>query len=280
MTANKKKKPANNPVRGFATTSIPAKPRAKDEPINTEGTGKTNANQDSNQVFENSKHPASSINPSGVGVDIHKLTPEDLEAHLEESALQLLLENSGEKSKKAAARQVVRLKTEKRLLRPQSERIDVNRWLPEEIVELIFRLYQLQQKAPNINLEMDSKQKFLPISDEDLITKVWTLELVCSQLGFTKEDIRCAIHALIRSFKSGRFLELSVCKDLIWGLGECLDSLTLMCHPKNLPDYEAQSIDTGSKTNKKIHRENKFIAFGESSCVGISTLDAFSTIPH
>ena len=280
MAAKKKKKSTNNPVRGFATTSIPAKPRAKDEPTNIEDTEKTNADYNCNEVFENSKHPASSINPSGVGVDIHKLTPEDLEAHLEESALQLLLENSGEKSKKVAARQVVRLKTEKRLLRPQSERVDVNRWLPEEIVELILRLYQLQQKALNINLEMDSKQKFLPFSDEDLITKVWTLELVCSQLGFNKGDIRSAIHALIQSFKSGKFLELSFCKDSIWGLEECLDSFALMCYPTNLPDYEAQSIDTTSKTNKKIHRENKFIAFGESSCVGIPTLDAFSTIPH
>ena len=261
MAPNKKKKPTSNPARGFATTSIPAKARKDDERNVAENIEEKSADQ--NSALQELNHPAFAITTHELGKDTRKLTPEELEDHFEESNLQLLLEKHGERSKQVATRQAVKLKTEKRVLRPQSEPLKVNRWLPEETIILILEMHASQAKGLSFEVDFSNRQKIGIKSEDDLIIKIWTLELVLNQLEFNKEDFRNAIQSLLSRVKSMESLELSTGKDLIWGLEECIDSLALNCHITRLPGYEPQKTATRSKITKDVYQKEVFTDLGK-----------------
>lgn len=261
MAPNKKKKPMSNPARGFATTSIPAKARKDDEHNVAKDIEEKSADQ--NFALQELDHPAFAVTTHKLGKDIRKLTPEELEDHFEESNLQLLLENHGERSKQVATRQAVKLKTEKRVLRPQSEPLEVNRWLPEETVTLILKMHESQAKGLSFEIDFSNKQKVAIKSEDDLIIKIWTLELVLSQLEFNKEDFRNAIQSLLSRVKSTESFALSAGKDLIWGLEECIDSLALNCHITRLPGYEPQRTATRSKITQDVYQKEVFTDLGK-----------------
>lgn len=262
MAPSKKKKPVGNSARGFATTSIPSKLRVNDERTFAENAEKTKVDQKSTPILQDLDPPALASIVSDPGKDLRKLTPEELEDHFEKSNLQLLLEKHGEKSKKIATRQAIKLKTEKRVLRPQSVRLDVSRWLSEETIVLILRMHQSQAKTLINEVDFNVDQKISIKSEDDMINKIWTLELVLGQLGFQKEDFRKAIQSLLFMVKSTRTLESSVGKELVWGLEECIDFLALTSSIDNLPNYEPQSTGIRSKINKEIYQDDQFTGFG------------------
>ena len=87
----KKKKPASNPARGFATTSIVSKNKIEDnvaveEPITAETAS-------SGPVQLTSPALKYGLDPE---MQLHELSPDQLEKQLEESELQLLVEKHEE----------------------------------------------------------------------------------------------------------------------------------------------------------------------------------------
>ena len=244
----KKKKPASNPARGFATTSIASKPksqdnRLQDEPVLPNGDSPS-SDVESNKDQVDRIGPQSSID---VSRGLYELSPEELESQLEESDLQLLLEKNGEKSKKDALRQVDRLRTERRTLRPQAQYLNTRAWLPSELMQQLMDLSNNQTHDENPNAERDDRQSRPILSEDGLVIKLWTLEQVLFQLGFSQERTNIAVSQLLNKDYS---IESTYGRDMIWGLESCLDWLALVCELEEMPDYEMLGSQNHIKTIK------------------------------
>jgi ATP-dependent RNA helicase DHX29 len=229
----KKKKPASNPARAVATTSIASKqklelPETVDELAALNETKDTSEARDTEQPAT----PTSSLVPKEKA-----LTAEEFEKQLEESELQVLVEKHAQKSKRDAARQKSRLETERRLLRSQAESLNTRKWLPPELMEEILDLIKAEGRFTGHTNEANSK----PASEEELTIRLWTLQQALLGSGFVEEKVGLALRQVLDiSDKIG-----AGNKDTIWGLEEALDWLARNCSREELPDYDNWQRRTG-----------------------------------
>ena len=259
MPSNKRrKKPVNNSARGFATTSTPSKSKVDDdrgkdiaEPI-TES-----ENLDLNK--DECNNPLKAIVTEELQKELHELTAEELESHFEESNLQLLLEDHGEKCTKDASRQYNRLITEKRVLRLQSERLEVRSWLSDEYIQEILDLLKAQTNPDNLNNESVRALIDSDISESDLVVKLWALEKTLGRLGFKQDLIRLVLQSLLKRRQS---TQLNTGKESIWGLDDCFDIITLLCNLKETPSYEHQPTHARPKLNKTMEQGKRYEGYG------------------
>lgn len=223
----KKKKPAANPARGVATTSIQSKTKtesAKDtdsadasEPVTSTKTG-TPAVAEADRV-----EPGAAPRQR----EVHELSPEELEARLETAELQQIVDKHAVKVRKEVARQTARLSTDRRLMRGHSYFLSVKHWLPEELMQLIFEYTfadtELQRAA--------SKAQSLPLGD-DLVAKVWLLrEILLSTVSVER------VNQVV-----GFLLANPPAEGQVWGLEESLDWLALHCEVSELSDYDEATV--------------------------------------
>ena len=234
----KKKKAAANPARGFATTSSVSKSKVADidvfdEEITTPVIAAANQKQD---VHQNQDDPAHKEK------ELSELTPERLEAQLEDSELQLFVEKYGPKSKKESTRHVSRLETERRLFRGQTEYLRISSWIPEEIAELILghlESQKLNDGSPSVGT--NPAKEIVPPPD-DLVAKVWTLRRALEGLGFLKQPVQEAIGWLLASLQPIEQDSAFSSKDSLWGLEQCLDYLAISCNIDDLPGYDSHQV--------------------------------------
>ncbi|KAI9668434.1 MAG: hypothetical protein M1831_001188 [Alyxoria varia] len=252
---NKKKKPAANPARGFATTSIASKPKQKSEPES----GNESSVKDSQNVSSTATPAKAASEPSKHVEDgqrkekeLHELSPEELEQRLEETELQNLVEKISTKTKRDSSRCVNKLQTDCRLLRANAHQsVQTKNYLPPEVTQQILGLAAEDvSKGRYFALETGNesrKRKRLP--EDDTTAKLWTLESVLLALGFTKDGVREALRhvldypPLVDSESFGG----------IWGLDECLDWLVLNVEEDKLPLYDTQ---TGKPREGILERDN------------------------
>ncbi|KAK6205772.1 translational activator of GCN4 [Pestalotiopsis sp. IQ-011] len=241
----KKAKPAANPARGFATTSIAAKvARVEDtDDSSTSTTPKTAAVSSSTTTTKaTSAVPAEATPGPTATSQQEELSPEEFERQLEESELQLLVEKLAVKVKRDAQRQRSRLETDRRLLRGQAEAIHTRKWLPQELMDQILDLIKAEYRfaASSMTAESASPAKLLP--EEDLMTKIWTLQQTLVAAAFPEERVESVLrHVLDIAPYIG-----AVPKDSIWGLDEAFDWLARECTKEELPGYE-QRYKTGGR---------------------------------
>ena len=239
MAPNKKKKPASNPARGFATTSVASKLKVHDSaPASELVLPNTDLPSSSDDTSQDQTKTVKSQSLNALKKELHELSPEELERQLEESDLQLLLEKNGEKSKKDAFRQVSRLRTERRTLRPQAQHLNTRPWLPPELMQQLTDLLNDQSSDGNFNAEVEDRQSGSSISQDDLVIKLWTLKQVLYELGFSQERSNLAVRQLLDEGRPRQSLNQNTGKDSIWGLEACLDYLAAVCEPGEMPDYE------------------------------------------
>ncbi|KAM3449944.1 hypothetical protein MY3296_006472 [Beauveria thailandica] len=230
MAGNKKKKkPTANPARGFATTSIAAKPRPeatelelaapadaphdkKDAPPPTEEAPKTDGNNTAEK----------------------ELSAEEFEKHLEESELQLLVERLAQKCKRDAARQRNRLETDRRLLRGQAESVNSSKWFNTELMEHIQDVISGETRFSLSSLSTESHGGGRLPSEEELVARLWTLQLTLQSAGFQEHRVRSVVKHILDITTSIS----APGKDLIWGLEESLEWLARECDVSELPAYE------------------------------------------
>ena len=259
MPSNKKKrKPANQSVRGFATTSIPSKSKVDDD----QGNDVVEPIAESKKLDANKVECTDSLDASVTEEppkELHGFTADELESHFEESNLQLLLEDYGEKCTKDATRQFSRLTTEKRLLRLQSERLEVRSWLPDEYIQEILDLSKAQANIDNLDNEPVRALPDSDISESDLIVRLWTLEKTLGRLAFKQDLIRLVLQSLLSRRHSA---QLNTGKESIWGLDECFGIITLLCDPKETPLYDHQLNDARPKPNKIMERGKRYESYG------------------
>ncbi|KAF2213674.1 hypothetical protein CERZMDRAFT_39467 [Cercospora zeae-maydis SCOH1-5] len=224
----KKKKPAANPARGFATTSVASKPKSEDASeansavpsgIATPAAQKTAA--------ESMVQQAVSAPVPDAARELHELSPEELEAQLEASELQQFVEKHASKVKKEAARQVARLQTDKRVLRGQSDYLGVKAWLPDEITQQILDLIISDMKHDTAS----QKRSTLPPDDES-VAKVWSLRQSLFDLDLPPARVDDVLQWIIANPPA------EPSSGTLWGLEECLEWLALHCLPGELSEYD------------------------------------------
>ncbi|KAK2609327.1 hypothetical protein QQS21_002108 [Conoideocrella luteorostrata] len=234
----KKKKPAANPARGFATTSIASKPRPEvPEPDVKPSPRVSKTAEGAPPSTENAPPSANSTTGDAAtqqNSQEQPLSAEEFEKQLEESELQLLVEKHSQKTKRDAQRQRTRLETDRRLLRSQADLVNAPKWLPPDVVDYILDLIKAETRfsASSVSSENVGTGK-LP-SEEDMIVRLWTLRQTLAAAGFPEARVEAALkHILdIATHVS------SAVRDSIWGLDEALDWLARECAAEELPSYE------------------------------------------
>ena len=244
----KKKKPATNPARGFATTSTASKSKGQSL-IELE-------HQDHYEVSpENLKLALDTEVDSKRRLSVVELekplahlSPEELELELENSSLQIKVDRYREKTERDVSRQISRLQIERRLIRAQAVSLFTQHWLPIEIIQLIIDLHDAQNDSNIGDIhEFDVKSSAQTVAEDDLVAKMWTLKRLLPQLGFSEEQTRLALVQLLKNRRHRTAQALSFTKDSIWGLEECLDWLALTSKPENLPSYSLQRAAPASR---------------------------------
>lgn len=249
--AKKKKKPAANPARGFATTSIASKPRPETvEPEPKPSIAQTGAPPTS----QNNAPPSTTGDASAKPPAKEKeLSPEEFERQLEESELQLLVERYAVKTKRDAQRQLGRLETDRRLLRGQADSINSFKWLPQDLMDHVLNLIQAENRFAASSIAPDSSGAGKMPPEEDVVTRLWTLQQTLSSAEFPSERVDAVIRYIldispnVSATNSGS----------IWGLEEALDWLARECPPDELPVYDskpkAASKSTSGSLNCSFH---------------------------
>jgi ATP-dependent RNA helicase DHX29 len=236
----KKTKPAANPARGFATTSIASVTSRVEQ---TEETASTTPNPADPLPSLQADNATGSVpvpgstdpnNLTNTSAKNETLSPEEFEKRLQESELQLLVEKHAQKAKRDAQRQKSRLETDRRLLRGQAESLNTRKWLPQELMDHILHLVQAESRfaASSLGIDNTSPGKLLP--EEDLTIKLWTLQQTLASSGFAEDRLKPVLQYVleIAPFIPG------ASKESIWGLEEALDWLARECAREELPDYE------------------------------------------
>jgi ATP-dependent RNA helicase DHX29 len=258
----KKKKPAGNPARGFATTSVASKPRPE------KSVSDAAANE---AVLSTSKENAAATVPTPQAVApsvISKAevvqTPEELEAQLERDELQLLVEKHAPKVRRDSHRNVLKFQTDRRVLRGQSHSMTVHDWLPSEVLDSVIALAQAESNDSNRRQGPQSLLKTL--TEEDAMSKLWTLDLTLRELGFASHHVLpvlkwlCANAAAVDSSAN------------IWGLQEALEWLALDHCEGHSFSYQDQAPKRSATDTAELSRPSKSPA--------LTHRHAFSTFLH
>jgi ATP-dependent RNA helicase DHX29 len=238
--AKKKKKPAANPARGFATTSVASKPRP--EVAESESKPVTIKGQSAPPPTQKDAPPSSSATTGDATTNSATqetaLSPEEFEKQLEESELQLLVEKHAAKTKKDAQRQRNRLDTDRRLLRGQADSINSFKWLPPDLMDHILDLVQAENRfaASSLSSSENAGAGKVP-PEEDMVIRLWTLQQTLIAAEFPKDRVAAAIRYILDIAPN----VASTNRDSIWGLEEALDWLARECKIGELPSYEPRS---------------------------------------
>ena len=261
-SSKKKRKPASNSARGFSTTSTPSKSKIDEgkSDDDVESGVELHTAVPTKHVSVRSSEPISS---DKVHKETHGLVLEESDFDLEESNLQQLLEDYGEKVKRDATRQSNRVVTEQRVLRTQSERLDIGSWLPDKLIQEIFDLLIVQKSNVNSGNESFKDTIDSQIEESNQILRLWTLEKILGQLGFKEDLIRLVLHSLLKREPPSKF---TVNKDAIWGLDECFDILTLMSGSEEISHYGSHVINVRPKTIKVMQHDEKNEEYGQRYC--------------
>lgn len=216
----KKKKPAGNPARGFATTSVASKPKVDKEKAAVDAAPKESAPtpaKDSPTVPETAT--AAAKDEKTVKQDVTQ-TPEELEAQLERDELQLLVEKHAPKVRRESRRQVTKFETDRRVLRGQSHHMTVHEWISNDVLDTIISLAQTESN--DSNRRQGQQQSLLKVmSEEEATSRLWTLSLTLREMGFTQEQLEPVLRWLCSD--AGGIDATSP----VWGLQEALEWLAL-----------------------------------------------------
>jgi ATP-dependent RNA helicase DHX29 len=233
----KKKKPASNPARGFATVSVPSKPKPEspaETPPTTAGDSKATP-QNEPQASRAEARPAGETRSDAprAGPSLQSYSPEELERHLEEAELQILVDKYATKCKSDAVRQATKLETERRVFRQQSVSLSLLEWLPTEIQDRILELAGTEEHDYLVSSARSIGAKQAN-SEEELYGKLWTLKETLLKLGFSAERTEEALKHVLSYFAG---TPASASREVAWNLDEALEWLAMHSDKNDLPPY-------------------------------------------
>jgi ATP-dependent RNA helicase DHX29 len=253
MAPNKKKKKAvSNPARGFATISQPSKAkeaRITENDVSVEAAASHKSAPTQSEV--NVRHQSAEVTKSSTvePCTIDGMSPEELEAHLENADLQNVIDAHGARCKADATRQVNRLETERRQLRSQSHRLAAASWLSDEVVEDILMRYAKRLDARSTHFLTAST---VDIDETSLLLRLWTLEQVLTALKL--RDVSTVIEHVVLSSLRGK---IEGTQESIWGLQDALKWYATRGSSEDLPDYEHGIISSLTQDSEVVDDEYK-----------------------
>ena len=164
--------------------------------------------------------------------DITRMTPEELEVHLENAELDRLLNKYATKCIAEANRQLTRLETERRQMRSQSVKLSTYGWLSDETTDRLFDMIG----NPHLKLKGRPSAPRDSIDDEKILADLWTLKRVLQALDFPAvlEAISHVTQLTVRG-------SLAANTDLIPGLLEAFEWYASQNQSDWLPGYEQVS---------------------------------------
>lgn len=222
MAGKKKKKPVANPARGFATVSIPSK--AKDAANDLDVPSRVDNVLPA--VVADTKPKSSDVTgPGSNETDIAKMTPEELEAHLEREELNLFVDEHAATVKSLATRYASRSQNERRQMRTQADKAVVAGAM-SDLLEDVLKM----ESFPN-SKRPDSAHSFC-VDEIEILLKLWTLQEVLARLQMPSINDALA-YALSRRFRSQKETV-----DQVSGLTEVFEWYTANFASNELPDYE------------------------------------------
>jgi ATP-dependent RNA helicase DHX29 len=246
--SKKKKKPASNPARGFATVSMPSKPKPEATPTPSPATGESKATPESEPQAQRTEERTAGAGAPQPTPSLQDYTPEELEKHLEEAELQILVDKYATRCKNDAARQATKLDNERRVFRQQSVTLSLLEWLPTEIQDRILELSGAEEHEYfATNARPSSKQVG---SEEELYSKLWTLKETLLKLEFPENRVEDALKHVLQYFAGN---STSAGRDVVWNLDEALEWLATHSDKLELPSYTQtngrQQKDTNTVTS-------------------------------
>lgn len=231
--SKKKKKPASNPARGFATVSVPSKPKPESTGTASPATGESKSTpQNEVQSVRTEELPADAGAPE-LAPSLQNYSPEELEKHLEEAELQILVDKYAARCKTDAVRQVNKLETERRVFRQQSVSLNLLEWLPTDIQQRILELAGVEEHQNLVSNGKAGNAKQAG-SEEELYMKLWTLKETLLKLGFPENRIEQALQHILLYFVAN---PTSASREVVWNLDESLEWLAMHSDTKELPSY-------------------------------------------
>lgn len=235
----KKKKPASNPARGFATVSVPSKPKPESTETPSSASGQSKSTpQNEPQPARSEDRPAAAGAPEAAP-SLQNYSPEELEKHLEEAELQILVDKYAARCKSDAARQATKLETERRVFRQQSVSLSLLEWLPAEVQDKVFELAGSEEHEYLTSNGKAGNAKQQAGSEEELYMKLWTLKETLFKLGFPEDRTEQALRHILLYFVGN---PTSASREVVWNLDESLEWLAMHSDKKELPSYtQAQS---------------------------------------
>lgn len=245
MAGKKKKKPAANPARGFATTSLPSKAKVSttDETA-TAGAALLSASSAAPEADSGEKE---NNNPDSI-------TKEEQEYILLDAIVQKL----GPKTRGEGQRIATRMEVEKRTLRKMCFPLDLNKVFGfsllgsaqerklgganKEEISLGEQVLSLARDEFNQLCEAEIPEKEGK-RGETLLANAWILHKTLTSIGFPRIKIEEGLQQIARVGSSGLDKE----KGLDTAMEELLDWLALNCEERELPGF---SEDAGRGDNK------------------------------
>lgn len=234
MAPKKKKKPAANPARGFATTSLPSKSKTvaevNDLPLaeGSNSVGPSGQITASTSLVDKTGKPKDGVE-SVQGTKIEDMTPEQLEAHLENSELESVVDKYATRAVADARRQVARLQTERRQLRLQTQKLSTCNWLPEEAILDLFEMNTANESVDRPSASINTSS----VDEEKLSVDLWTLERVLTSL-----DLPRVSEALAHVAKLSLMQQIIPIPDYLPGLPEALQWYASNVAADELLNYE------------------------------------------
>lgn len=235
MAGKKKKKPVANPARGFATVSLPSKPKtSKDEQdITKECASETGTSISSPPGDSLARGGRPDEAPEADGKEIQDMSPEELERHLEEAELQSFCDEHAVRIKSDASRQAIKLKNERRQLRQQAERATMT-GLTDLLVDEILTA---ESSKPPVTVSSSVSSANVNHNDKDVLLKLWTLQELLRHLDMPAID-----DALAHVLRESLGFTIPVPSESVFGLREALSWYAENKTAAELPDYETGRI--------------------------------------
>ena len=265
----RKKKPATNPARGFATVSVPARPKfIEGENEQPESTAETQRKVVSDvEITTNTSTIRAALEVSNststvTTSTISEMSAEQFEEHLIDSELQVIVERYAAKCKSSATHQVSKVLKERRQLRSQADRVFLNGW-PEDTVTNILKIWPQLELGCNEEANNLRSTKVMPA--EEILLNMWILKRILCSLSYPEPDK--ALAHILKLEHRGR---VSVDTGLTWGLGEAFDWYAL--NQEDMPSYD----DTSTIVSGKIHAPTTNGFQTDQSGSSVTSTDALS----
>lgn len=257
MAGKKKKKPAANPARGFATVSVASKPKISDSVGGTpDGSNTpTDLHEQISGPDVLTENVDTSTEDQGKTKDIQDMTPEELEQHLEFTELKNIAETNAVKVKSSAARQVTKLINERRQLRQQADRATVP-GLTDIVVERVLEHGIQEIDVPRSNQTVKQAPKY-HVNEDELLLDLWTLREVLQSLKMPDIENALTHYAGIRCRSS-----VSNQTEYIPGLEACFQWYAQFKSAAELPDYITGGVND---TQPSVGYEHTGIELGQSN---------------